>query len=83
MSAAPNPHERASPNPLASPCARLVCLRPPPAPTHHTTLLTAYPPYPHLAEHNPAVFGGYKGCVGENGLLPCAQDGFEGMDAMT
>jgi len=35
-----------------------------------------------VAEHDPAVFGGYKGCVGENGLLPCEQDGSEGLDAM-
>ena len=55
--------------------------RPPPAPTHHHT--THGVPHPHLAEHDPTVFGGYKGCVGENGLLPCAQDGFEGLNAMT
>ena len=34
-------------------------------------------------EHDPAVYGGYSGCVGENGLMPCAQDGFEGMDGST
>lgn len=34
-------------------------------------------------EHEPDVFGGYKGCVAENGLLPCAQDGFSGLGAMT
>ena len=61
-----------------------MCLRPSAsAPTHHQHTTHGVPPTPHLAEHNPAVFGGYKGCVGENGLLPCAQDGFEGMGAMT
>ena len=27
------------------------------------------------------VYGGYEGCVGENGYLPCAQDGFGGLSA--
>lgn len=34
-------------------------------------------------EHPPSVYGGYKGCVGENGLVPCANNGFEGMSAAT
>ena len=38
---------------------------------------------PLIAEHDPSVFGGYSGCVSENGLMPCAQDGFEGMGGMT
>lgn len=25
-------------------------------------------------EHHPTVYGGYKGCVGEKALFPCAQD---------
>jgi len=29
-------------------------------------------------QHAPSVHGGYTGCVGEAGLTPCAQDGFEG-----
>ena len=31
--------------------------------------------------HHSSVYGGYTGCVGENGYLPCAQDGFDGIEA--
>ena len=31
--------------------------------------------------HHANVYGGYEGCVGENGYLPCAQDGFGGLSA--
>ena len=31
--------------------------------------------------HHPDVYGGFSGCVGENGYNPCAQDGFSGISA--
>ena len=34
-----------------------------------------------VAEHDPAVYGGYEGCVGTNGLTPCAQNGHGGEES--
>jgi len=40
------------------------------------------PPESFYWEHHPSVFGGYTGCVGENLLIPCGQDGFGGLSGM-
>jgi hypothetical protein len=32
-------------------------------------------------KHDPAVYGGYEGCVGTNGLTPCAQNGHGGEES--
>mmetsp|Transcript_83514 Transcript_83514/g.233024 ORF Transcript_83514/g.233024 Transcript_83514/m.233024 type:complete len:780 (+) Transcript_83514:59-2398(+) len=39
------------------------------------------PPETVYHEFHSDVYGGYKGCVGDAGMIPCAQDGFGGMAA--
>ena len=44
-------------------------------------LALKYAPFPQSFywKHHPDVYGGYEGCVGEKGLVPCAESqGYDG-----
>jgi len=46
------------------------------AKAHKTGTYNTCPKESMYWEHNPAVYGGYKGCVSESGFTPCGQNGF-------
>jgi len=73
----------ASPPPSAAPAMSpppMMLTSPPPVAVGEDVVCTN--PETMYWEFPAAVYNGYKGCVSQVGMLPCAQDGFEGMSGM-